>query len=132
MNFKNNVCFNLTTQTSKYHFGVRQFSDQCFSHFLLSLLTKKSKHFFFENFLVILSEFHDFWSHSDLLGYMKFKKCKKCKKKFQQNIEIFSKCQKWKKICPCTRKVNNWFIIPFPENSKNNFQNVILEIKAWN
>jgi hypothetical protein len=52
MKFKNNVCLNLTTRTLKYHLDVSQLSDQCFRSFLLSLLTKKSKHFLFENFLV--------------------------------------------------------------------------------
>jgi hypothetical protein len=38
-------------KTSKYNLVVRQLSDQCFSDFLLSLLIKISKHFFFEIFL---------------------------------------------------------------------------------
>ena len=46
MKFKNNVCFNLTTKTPKYHLDVSQLSDQCFSSFLLSLLTKKRSIFF--------------------------------------------------------------------------------------
>ena len=50
MKFKNNVCFNLTTKTSKYHLEVSQFSDQCFCGFLLILLSKKSKHIFFRKF----------------------------------------------------------------------------------
>ena len=47
---KNYVCFNLTTKTSKYHLDVSQLSDQCFRGFLLGLLSKKSKHIFFEKF----------------------------------------------------------------------------------
>jgi hypothetical protein len=50
MKFKNNVCFNLTPKTSKYHLDVSQLSDQCLNSFLLRLLTKKSKHFFFRKF----------------------------------------------------------------------------------
>jgi hypothetical protein len=42
MKFKNNVSFNRTTKTSKYHLDVRQLSDQCFS----SLLTKNQSSFF--------------------------------------------------------------------------------------
>ena len=47
---KNNVCSNLTTQTSKYRLNLSQLSHQCFTGFLLSLLSKKSKHFFFRKF----------------------------------------------------------------------------------
>jgi hypothetical protein len=47
MNQKNYVCFNLTTETSKYHLDVSQLSDQCFRGFLFSLLSKKSKQIFF-------------------------------------------------------------------------------------
>ena len=47
MKFKNNVCFNLTTKTWKFHLDVSQFSDQCFCGFLLIILSKKSKHIFF-------------------------------------------------------------------------------------
>ena len=47
MKFKNNVCFNSTSKTLKYHLNVSQLSDQCYSGFLLSIPTKKSKHFFF-------------------------------------------------------------------------------------
>jgi hypothetical protein len=50
MKLKNNVCLNLTTQTSKYRLDVSQLSHQCFTGFLLSLLSKKSKHFFFNFF----------------------------------------------------------------------------------
>ena len=46
----NNVCLNLTTKTSKYRLDVSQLSHQCFTGFFLSLLSKKSKHFFFRNF----------------------------------------------------------------------------------
>ena len=48
--FKNNVCVNLTTKTSKYRVDVSQLSLQCFPSFLLSLLSKKSKHIFFRKF----------------------------------------------------------------------------------
>ena len=41
-----NVCFNLTTKTSKHQLDVSQLSDQCFSSFLLSLLTKNRSTFF--------------------------------------------------------------------------------------
>ena len=43
-----NVCLNFTTQTSKYRLDVSQLSHQCFTGVLLNLLSKKSKHFFFE------------------------------------------------------------------------------------
>jgi hypothetical protein len=46
MKVKFNVCSNLTTQTSKYRLDVSQLSHQCFTGFPLSLLSKKSKHFF--------------------------------------------------------------------------------------
>ena len=48
--FKNDVCVNLTTKTSKYRVDVSQLSLQCFLSFLLSLLSKKSKHIFFRKF----------------------------------------------------------------------------------
>jgi hypothetical protein len=44
--FKNEVCSNLTTQTSKFHFDFSKLSNQWFRGFLLSLLSKISKHFF--------------------------------------------------------------------------------------
>jgi hypothetical protein len=44
--FKNNVCVNLTTKTSKYRVEVSQLSLQCFLSFLFGLLLKKSKHIF--------------------------------------------------------------------------------------
>jgi hypothetical protein len=46
MNFKNYICYNLTTKTSKYHLDLIQLSDQCFRGFPLSLLLKKSKHIY--------------------------------------------------------------------------------------
>ena len=46
MKLKNNVCSNLTTKTSKYRLEESQLSHQCFISSLLSLLSKKSKHFF--------------------------------------------------------------------------------------
>jgi hypothetical protein len=51
MKLKKNVCSNLTTKTSEYRLDVSQLSHQCFTSFLLSLLSKKSKHFYFEFFL---------------------------------------------------------------------------------
>ena len=48
--FKNNVCVNLTTKTSKYRVDVSQLSLQCFLSFLLSLLSKKLKHICFQKF----------------------------------------------------------------------------------
>jgi hypothetical protein len=48
--FKNNVCVNLTTQTSKYRVDVSQLSLQCFPSFLLSLISKNQSKFFFEIF----------------------------------------------------------------------------------
>ena len=50
MKLKNNVCSNLTTKTSKFRHAVSQLSLQCFLSFLLSLLSKKSKHIFFRKF----------------------------------------------------------------------------------
>jgi hypothetical protein len=50
MKLKNNVCSNLISKTSKYRLDVSQLSHQCFTGFLLSLLSKKSKHFFFRKF----------------------------------------------------------------------------------
>jgi hypothetical protein len=46
MNLKNNICFNLTTKTSKYHIDVSQLSDQCFGGFFLRILTKNRSNFF--------------------------------------------------------------------------------------
>jgi hypothetical protein len=48
--FKNNVCFNLTTDTSKYHLDISPLSNKFFTGFLLSLLSKKSKPNFFPEF----------------------------------------------------------------------------------
>jgi hypothetical protein len=48
--FKNNVCVNLTTKTSKYRVDVSQLSLQCFPSFLSILPSKKSKHIFFRKF----------------------------------------------------------------------------------
>jgi hypothetical protein len=45
--FKNNVCVNLTTETSKYRVDVSQLSLPCFSSFLLSLLSRDLEKFIF-------------------------------------------------------------------------------------
>ena len=61
--FKNNVCVNLTTKTSKYRVDVSQLSLQCFLSFLLSLLSKKSKHIFFRKFfhVTLKNSYFLFW-----------------------------------------------------------------------
>ena len=53
---KNYVYFYLTTETLRYHLDCSKFSDQCFNGFLWSLLSKKSKHFFFEIFSWVLKK----------------------------------------------------------------------------
>jgi hypothetical protein len=60
---KNNVCVNLTTNTSKYRVDVSQLSLQCFVSFLLRLLSKKSKHIFFRKFfhVTLKNSYFLFW-----------------------------------------------------------------------
>ena len=59
--FKNTVCFNLTTKTSKYHLNVSQVSDQCFRGFRVWANFQKNRStFFFEIFLRDLLKFI-FW-----------------------------------------------------------------------
>ena len=64
--FKNNVCVNLTTKTSKYRVEVSQLSLQCFSSFLLSLLSKNRSTFFFGNFFTWPWKIHIFCLGSKL------------------------------------------------------------------
>jgi hypothetical protein len=55
--FKNNVCVNLTTKTSKYRVDVSQLSFQCLPSFLLSLFEKIEAHFLSEFFPRDLEKF---------------------------------------------------------------------------